>query len=305
MLLAVGALMILVSLAFKVAVVPFHMWTPDVYQGAPSSVVAFMTVGSKVAGFAALLRVFMIAFPSLAGFWGQAALWISLVTMIWGNVAAIGQRNIKRLLAYSSIAHAGYVLMVVPAGTDPALQSQALSAALFYLLAYTLTSLGAWGVVLAVEQAQGGGVELDDYAGLGARKPWLAAAMTVFMLSLTGIPPTIGFVAKFGVFSVVLQAGLAGLALVGVLTSLVSAYYYLRVVVNMYMRTGLGPVRSERWLNVTVAAMAVVVLLLGNPTGSGPQPCLSGRHGVACTLKLRRSCRFPVEPPPQGGGLPL
>jgi NADH-quinone oxidoreductase subunit N len=262
-LLAVGALMILVSLAFKVAVVPFHMWTPDVYQGAPSSVVAFMTVGSKVAGFAALLRVFMIAFPSLAGFWGQAALWISLVTMIWGNVAAIGQRNIKRLLAYSSIAHAGYVLMVVPAGTDPALQSQALSAALFYLLAYTLTSLGAWGVVLAVEQAQGGGVELDDYAGLGARKPWLAAAMTIFMLSLTGIPPTIGFVAKFGVFSVVLQAGLAGLALVGVLTSLVSAYYYLRVVVNMYMRTGLGPVRSERWLNVTVAAMAVVVLLLG------------------------------------------
>ncbi len=269
-LLLVGSLMVLVSLAFKVAAVPFHMWTPDVYQGAPTSVVAFMTVGSKVAGFAALLRVLTAAFPSLSVHWAQAGIWIAALTMIWGNVAAVGQRNIKRMLAYSSIAHAGYVFMAIPAAAAAGLQSQAYSAALFYLLAYSLTGVGAWGVVLAVEHAQGGGTNIEDYAGLGSRRPLLAAAMTIFMLSLTGVPPTLGFVGKFFLFQTVLEANLTGLALIGVLTTLVSAYFYLRVVVNMYMRPGLPEVRSERWLNFTVGAMAIAVLLLGLL----PQPLL-------------------------------
>ena len=270
-LLVVGAFLVLVSLAFKVAAVPFHMWTPDVYQGAPTSVVAFMTVGSKVAGFAVLLRVLTAAFPQAAPYWAQVAAWISALTMIWGNVAAVGQGNIKRLLAYSSIAHAGYVLMAVPAAAVPGLEAQAYSAAMFYLLAYSLTSLGAWGVVLAVERSRGGGTDVDDFAGLGARRPLLAAAMTIFMLSLTGVPPTLGFVAKFGLFQTVLEAQLIGLALIGVLTTLISAYYYLRVVVNMYMRSGLPEVRAERWLNLTIGVMAVAVLVLGLL----PQPILN------------------------------
>jgi NADH-quinone oxidoreductase subunit N len=278
-LLIVGAFLVLVSLAFKVAVVPFHMWTPDVYQGAPTSVVAFMTVGSKVAGFAVLLRVLTAGFPALSPYWAQVALWISALTMIWGNVAAVGQSNIKRMLAYSSIAHAGYVFMAVPASAVPGLTSQAYSAALFYLLAYSLTILGAWGVVLAVERAQGGGTDIGDYAGLGARRPLLAAAMTIFMLSLTGVPPTFGFVAKFVLFQTVVEAQFIGLALIGVLTTLVSAYYYLRVVVNMYMRSGLPDVRAERWLNLTIGAMAVAVLLFGLL----PQPILdvAYRAGLA------------------------
>lgn len=281
-LLVVGALMILVSLAFKVAVVPFHMWTPDVYQGAPTSVVAFMTVGSKVAGFAVLLRVLTAAFPGLAPYWTQVAVWVSALTMIWGNVAAVGQVNIKRMLAYSAIAHAGYVFMAVPAAAVPGLTSQAYSAALFYLLAYSLTSLGAWGVVLAVERSQGGGTDVEDFAGLAARRPLLAAAMTIFMLSLTGVPPTFGFVAKFVLFQTAIEAGLMGLALIGVLTTLVSAYYYLRVVVNMYMRSGLPDVRAERWLNLTIGAMAVAVLALGLV----PQPILqvAYRAGLASLI---------------------
>jgi NADH-quinone oxidoreductase subunit N len=278
-LLVVGALMVLVSLAFKVAVVPFHMWTPDVYQGAPTSVVAFMTVGSKVAGFAVLLRVLTAAFPGLSPYWTQVAVWISALTMIWGNVAAVGQTNIKRMLAYSAIAHAGYVFMAVPAAAVPGLTSQAYSAALFYLLAYSLTSLGAWGVVLAVEHSQGGGTDVEDFAGLGSRRPLLAAAMTIFMLSLTGVPPTFGFIAKFVLFQTAIEANLIGLALIGVLTTLVSAYYYLRVVVNMYMRSGLPEVRAERWLNLTIGAMAIAVVVFGLL----PQPILqvAYRAGLA------------------------
>jgi len=151
------------------------------------------------------------------------------------------------------------------------LEAQAYSAAMFYLLAYSLTSLGAWGVVLAVERSRGGGTDVDDFAGLGARRPLLAAAMTIFMLSLTGVPPTLGFVAKFGLFQTVLEAQLIGLALIGVLTTLISAYYYLRVVVNMYMRSGLPEVRAERWLNLTIGVMAVAVLVLGLL----PQPILN------------------------------
>jgi NADH-quinone oxidoreductase subunit N len=261
-LLIIGAGLILVGLGFKIAAVPFHMWTPDVYQGAPSAVTAFMSVGAKAGGFAALLRVFVTAFPALGldltpVLWGLAAL-----TMILGNLVAISQANIKRLLAYSSIAHAGYILMaLVPLGQGQVV-SDSVAAALFYLLAYALASFGAWAVVIALEKAEGKGLSLDDYAGMGRKYPFLAAAMAVFMLSFTGVPPTLGFVGKFYLFRTVLEGGFVGLALIAVLTSLVSAYYYLRVVVIMYMRDGEPEARNEPWLNLTAGATAALTVLL-------------------------------------------
>lgn len=262
-LLYAGAGLVLVGLCFKVAVVPFHMWTPDVYHGAPSVVTAFMSVGAKAGGFAALLRVFLTAFPEQAAIWAPVAMAISALTMAWGNVAAIAQSNIKRLLAYSSIAHAGYILMALPAAASEGLAGEASRAAVFYLLAYAATNLGAWGVVLAVERAEGRGLEVDEYSGLASRRPGLALAMAVFMFSLTGVPPTAGFLAKFYLFQVVIDAGLIWLALVGVITSLISAYYYLRVVVVMYMRPGEPETRRERWLDASVAAAGLVTVVLG------------------------------------------
>jgi NADH-quinone oxidoreductase subunit N len=261
-LLLIGAGLILVGFGFKVAAVPFHMWTPDVYQGAPSSVTGFMAVGAKAAGFAALLRVFVTAFPSLdvklvPVLWALAAL-----TMLGGNLIAIAQTNIKRMLAYSSIAHAGYILMALVAYGNPVVSADAISSALFYLITYAITSFGAWSVVIALEKSDAKGLEISDYAGLGRRKPALAAAMTIFMLSLTGIPPTLGLVGKFYLFRTVIEGGYIGLAIIGVLTSLISAYYYLGVVVVMYMHAGEPETTREPWLDLTwaTAALATVVL---------------------------------------------
>jgi NADH-quinone oxidoreductase subunit N len=262
-LLIIAVPMLLVGLGFKVAAVPFHMWTPDVYQGAPSAAVAFMSVGAKVAGFAALLRIFIAALPELAEAWGPVIIAVAAATMIWGNVAAIAQSNIKRMLAYSSIAHAGYILMALAAASDSSVAGDAVSAALFYLFAYLFSNLGAWAVVLAMERSEGRGLLIEDYAGLGRRRPAFALAMTIFMLSLIGVPPTVGFIGKFLVFSVTIDAGLIGLAIVGVVTSLVSAYYYLRVVVMMYMRAGEPETRSEGWLNRTVGLTALATFILG------------------------------------------
>jgi NADH-quinone oxidoreductase subunit N len=259
----VGGGMIMVGLGFKVAAVPFHMWTPDVYQGAPTSVTSFMSVGAKAGGFAALLRIFIAAFPEAASAWGPLTMWISALTMAWGNIAAIAQSNIKRMLAYSSIAHAGYIFMALPAAGVIAVAPEALRGALFYLVAYGITNLGAWGVVLALEKAEGKGLEIEDYAGLGARYPALALAMTVFMLSLTGVPPTIGFMGKFYLFRAAIDAELFWLAIVGVVTSLISAYYYLRVVVVMYMQEGQPERRSELLLDTTVVLTAIATVLFG------------------------------------------
>src|SRR5687767_7808485 len=196
LLLTIGAALVLIGFGFKVAAVPFHMWTPDVYQGAPSAVTAFMSSGAKIAGFAALLRVFSTAFPSIAVdmtdvFWVLAAL-----TMIVGNVVAISQTDIKRLLAYSSIAHAGYILMAfVPYG-NPNVAPVSIAAGLFYLVSYALTNFGAWGVVIALEREAGKGLQLNDYAGLSKRHPALAAAMAIFMLSLIGFPRQLAWSAK-------------------------------------------------------------------------------------------------------------
>jgi NADH-quinone oxidoreductase subunit N len=262
LLLTTGAALILVGLGFKIAAVPFHMWTPDVYQGSPTAVTAFMSSGAKIAGFAALLRVFATAFPSIAVDM-TGVLWaISALTMILGNLVAISQSNIKRMLAYSSIAHAGYILMAfVPYGNSD-VAAVSIAAGLFYLVAYAITNFGTWGVVIALERAEGKGLEIRDYAGLGRKYPALAAAMTIFMLSLIGLPPTIGLVGKFYLFRAVMAGGYTGLAIIGVLTSLISAYYYLRVVVTMYMQEG-DPQRSrESFLDLTTAFTAIVTVLV-------------------------------------------
>jgi NADH-quinone oxidoreductase subunit N len=260
--LLMGIGLLLIGLGFKVAAVPFHMWTPDVYQGSPTSVVAFMSVGAKLGGFAALVRVFLSAFPALAATWAPVAAIIAAVTMAWGNIAALVQTDIKRMLAYSSIAHGGYILMALPAARGDVTES-AVSAVLFYLLTYAVTSVGAWAVVTAMERSEGRGLAIDDYAGLGTRRPALALAMAVFMLSLTGVPPTVGFVGKFYLFQAAIDAGLVWLAMVGVLTSLISAAFYLRVVVVMYMHAGEAEPRSERWLNLTVGLTAALTFVLG------------------------------------------
>jgi NADH-quinone oxidoreductase subunit N len=262
LLLTIGAALLLIGFGFKVAAVPFHMWTPDVYQGAPTAVTAFMSSGAKIAGFAALLRVFATAFPSIATdmtgvLWALAAL-----TMIVGNVIAVSQTDIKRLLAYSSIAHAGYILMAfVPYG-NPDVRNVSIAAGLFYLVTYAITNFGAWGVVIALEKSEGRGLAIADYAGLGKKHPALAAAMTVFILSLIGFPPTLGMVGKFYLFRAVLSGGFTGLAIIGVVTSLISAFYYLRVVVNMYMREGDPTIERETWLNLSTGVTAVLTVAL-------------------------------------------
>lgn len=261
-LLTVGAALILIGLGFKVSAAPFHMWTPDVYQGAPSPVSGYMSVTAKAAGFAALLRVFILALPTTSFDLAPVIWFLAVLTMFLGNIVAIPQSNIKRMLAYSSIAHAGYLLMALVTFGQARVSSSAVASAMFYLLAYAITSFGAWAVVIALEKAEDKGLQIDDYAGLGRKHPALAAAMTVFMLSFTGVPPTLGFVGKFYLFRTALEGGYLGLALVGVLTSLISAYYYLRVVVVMYMRDGEPETRQETWLNLTVLGTAVAVVLL-------------------------------------------
>lgn len=255
-----GAAFLLVGFAFKVAAVPFHMWTPDVYEGAPTVVTAFMSVGAKVGGFAAMLRIFVTALPNLGDTWTGAVAIIAAATLILGNLVAISQANIKRMLAYSSIAHAGYIMIAVAAGLGSA---DGVSSALFYMFAYLFTNLGAFAVVVALERKQNEGTQLDDYKGLAKRSPWLALAMAYFMLSLTGVPPTGGFSGKFFVFRAAIEADLLWLAIIGVVTSVISGYYYLRVVYLMYMHDGNGEVVVLPGINLAVGITAVATIILG------------------------------------------
>lgn len=257
-----GSVMMLVGFGFKVAAVPFHEWAPDVYQGSPTPVSAFMSVAVKAAGFAVLLRIFLTAFPSLNEQLLPILWVIAALTMLVGNLLALNQTNLKRLLAYSSIAHAGYLMMAFVAASDPAQTGNAVSSMLYYLVAYGLTTFGAWAVVISLEHGEGKGLDLEDYSGAGHKYPWLGAAMTVFMLSLSGIPLTIGFWGKFFLFRTTVEAGFPGLALVGLLGSLISVYYYLRVVVYMFMRPGEPRVRRDSWLSLVAIGAAVAVVLL-------------------------------------------
>jgi NADH-quinone oxidoreductase subunit N len=221
-----------------------------------------MSSGAKIAGFAALLRVFSTAFPALSTDISDI-LWVfAALTMVVGNLTAISQTNIKRMLAYSSIAHAGYILMAfVPYGNQE-VGSVSVAAGLFYLVTYVLTNFGTWAVVITLEKAEGKGLEINDYAGLAKKYPALAAAMTVFMLSFIGFPPTLGMVGKFYLFRAAIAGGYNGLAIIGVVTSLISAYYYLRVVVTMYMREGDPTIEREPWLGVTTAVTAIATVVL-------------------------------------------
>ena len=262
-LLLAGVGLIMVGMGFKVAAVPFHMWTPDVYDGSPSVVTAFMSVGAKAAGFAALVRVLFDALAPLALEWGVVVATLAALSMVLGNVAAIPQTSMKRMLAYSSIAHAGYVAVAALIDAQGALSNFSAGAAIFYLGAYALTNLGTWAVVLAVEKPGRMTTDVADYAGLGRTQPALAAAMTLFMLSLTGLPPSIGFVAKFYVFRAALEAGYTWLVLLGVVTVLISAYYYLRVIVVMWMKEGMGEAVLPRALNFTIWLTAAGTLVFG------------------------------------------
>jgi NADH-quinone oxidoreductase subunit N len=221
-----------------------------------------MAVGAKAAGFAALLRIFLAALPVLADSFVPVFWILSALTMFAGNLIAIVQENIKRMLAYSSIAHAGYIMMAVVAFGQELVSRDAVASILFYLLGYAVTNFGAWSVVIALEGAEGKGLQLEDYYGLGKKYPALAAAMLIFMLSFIGVPPTIGFMGKFYLFQTVLEGGYTWLAVIGVLTSLLSAYYYLRVVVNMYMREGDPEIYPDRLVQLVSAVGAVAVVLL-------------------------------------------
>jgi NADH-quinone oxidoreductase subunit N len=270
-LLLVGTALVLVGLGFKVAAVPFHMWTPDVYEGAPTPVTAFMSVGAKIGGFAALLRLFIVALPTLVIGSSEGAAWqitvalIAAATLILGNFVAIAQTNIKRLLAYSSIAHAGYIMMAVAAGGTAGIGDQAAQAALVYLMAYMFTNLGAFAIALAIERDDGTGTEVDRFVGLFHSKPLLAVIMAVFMLSLTGIPLTAGFMGKWLVFQATIESGLIWLAVIGVLTSVVSAYYYVGIIVRMFLQDGEGDpaAGATNYVNWAIYITFAGTLLLG------------------------------------------
>lgn len=229
-LLFAGLGLLLVGFGFKISSVPFHMWVPDVYEGAPTAITALIATGSKAAAFAALLRVLLGGMRGLQEDWPLFWL-LAAFTMTLGNVVAIAQSNLKRMLAYSSIAHAGYMLVGVVAASE-----LGAAAILYYLAAYTFMTAGAFGVILLLERRGEEAVHLDDYAGLAARHPLLALVLALFMLSLIGFPPTAGFVGKFYLFSAAIKGGYVGLAIVAVLNSVIASYYYLRLIVYMYMR---------------------------------------------------------------------
>jgi NADH-quinone oxidoreductase subunit N len=256
-----GLALIIVGFGFKVASVPFHMWTPDVYEGAPTNVTAFMAVGVKAAAFAAFARVMFMVFPAFTVQWNMVLWVLAVATMTLGNVVAIAQTNIKRMLAYSSIAHAGYLMVALVAAN----QLGAVSL-LYYLLAYTIINIGAFGVVILVGRKKDSYLNIYDYSGLGFQHPALAATMAIFMFALAGVPPTAGFVGKFYIFSAAVKAGYIWLAIIGVMNSLVSVYYYLRITVLMYMRPAeaeLGPISFTYGLTLAVAVTAVATLAIG------------------------------------------
>ncbi len=275
MLLFAGAAMMLVGFGFKIATAPFHVWTPDVYEGAPTPVTAFMAAGPKAAGFASFMRVFLIAFPFVVATankgagqvhhaWLQALVVLAIVTMTVGNVAAIAQNNVKRMLAYSSIAHAGYALVgFIAAGAAPNLEQRnaAVAAVIFYLLTYAVMNLGAFAVVQLIARNSDRRTEVEDYNGIGFQSPWLAFCLSLFLLSLLGMPLTAGFIGKVMVFRAAVDQGYYLLVVVGVLNTAVSAYYYLRLIIVMFFRE-----RTTTWSSPPVPAsigLALVLTILG------------------------------------------
>ncbi|OLC41633.1 MAG: hypothetical protein AUH43_24245 [Acidobacteria bacterium 13_1_40CM_65_14] len=258
-LLAVGLL--LVGFAFKVSAVPFHMWTPDAYEAAPPAITGFMSTGVKAAAFAAFVRVFLAAFEPLRPSWSPILWIVAAATMIVGTVVGVSQSSVKRMLAYSSIAHGGYLLLALLAANDVGK-----AAVLFYLLTYAVTNIGAFGVISVLENTDQPNDRVRDYAGLWYTHPALAALMTIFLLSLGGFPPMAGFIAKWYVFSAAVKRGYTGLAIIGVLTSVVSVFFYLRIIVMMYMTTTDTPARVPpipRMAGLALIVSAILVFYLG------------------------------------------
>lgn len=264
-----GITFAIVGFLFKVSIAPFHAWTPDVYQGAPTPMTGFMATAVKTVSFAALLRI--IATRSLEGSQNlfDVLQWLAVITMIVGNVAAIMQNNLKRLIAYSSVAHSGYILVGIIAAGVSEVGSFAASGVIFYLISYGLMTLGCFAIVSMLEKSENTIVNVDDLAGLAQRRPLIALCFTVFLLSLAGIPPTVGFFGKFYLFNAAIGEGLLWLAVWGVVNSVISVYYYLRPIVVMYMKEGEAEV-ADHSLNattVTVLVSAAFIILLGLASG--------------------------------------
>jgi len=252
----IGVGFLLVAFAFKVAAVPFHMWAPDVYEGAPTVVTAFMSTGVKAAGFAAFVALFLRTFQYAGTNVSEVLAVVAAASMIVGNVTALVQSNLKRMLAYSSVAHAGYILVGLAAGN-----AEGSTGILFYLVAYVVVNIGAFGILSLVESSEGEMLQYDDYAGFSAQRPYLAALMSVFMFSLAGIPPFAGFFGKYYVFLAAVKANMVWLAVLGVLTSLIAAYYYLRLVVMMHFREGKADV-AERPTIAALLSISIAAYLL-------------------------------------------
>lgn len=257
----IAMVLIIVGLGFKVALVPFHMWTPDVYEGAPTNVTAFMAAATKAAGFAAVLRVFYLAFGPFAFLWGPVVAVLAAITMLYGAFVALVQTDVKRILAYSAIAHAGYAAIGVASASG-----EGLSATLWYLLTYAISTLAAFGCLMALERTNQRAVTLGDLRGLGTTSPATAAILALSMLSLAGIPPTVGFVGKLEVFRAGIGAGLTWLVIIGVMSSVVAAFFYLRIMGSMFLEEpaeGAEPAAYSGGWNVAVNLAAVLILLLG------------------------------------------
>ena len=266
-----GLVFILAGLAFKISAVPFHMWTPDVYEGAPTPVTAFFAAAPKVAAMAMLVRIVIDAFQPVVADWQQVVVFISIASMLLGSFAAIGQRNIKRLMAYSSIGHMGYALVGLASGSMAGVRGVAL-----YMLIYMVMTLGTFAIILAMRRKEGGNVEeISDLAGLSSTNPFMATVMTILMFSLAGIPPMAGFFAKYFVFMAAIEAQLYALAIIGVLSSVVGAYYYLRVIKVMWFEEPTGEfARTSGELKLVFGLSGLFVLgyvLIGGPIGNAAE----------------------------------
>jgi NADH-quinone oxidoreductase subunit N len=278
--LIIGLVFVLAGLAFKISAVPFHMWTPDVYEGAPTPVSMFFAIAPKMAALALLIRVMIAPFGPLVGEWRQIIVFLSIASMVFGAVAAIAQPNIKRLMAYSSIGHVGYLLIGLAAGT-----TEGIRGVLVYLAIYLFMNVGAWGVVLCMRRQGRMLDQITDLAGLSRTRPELALALAIFMFSLAGLPPTAGFFAKLYIFFAAIDAKLTGLAVIGVVTSVIGAFYYLRVVKVMYFDEPTGALDSP--IAVELKGVLFVTALVTMFFFLLPGPLIGGAETAAASLFLR------------------
>ena len=280
MVLVLGVVFLMAGLAFKLGAAPFHMWAPDVYQGAPTSVTLLLGAAPKLAAFAICMRLLVGALGAMAADWQQMLIVMAVASMAVGNITAIAQTNIKRMLAYSTISQMGFMLLGLLSGvfegSTPAAAANAYSASMFYAVTYVLTTLGSFAVIMLLSRSGFEAESLEDFKGLNQRSPWFAAIMMVLLLSLAGVPPMVGFFAKLTVLEAALAAGHLWLVIVAVLLSLVGAYYYLRIVKLMYFDapTDLSPIVADRGMQITLSVNGIAVVLLGILPGTLMTACL-------------------------------